>query len=83
MSSTLTLPPDLAAKVQAHIDAGAASDPVEVVRASLEALEAAEASKLRAVRDKIERALADPRPSVPAEEAFGRVDALIVAMARK
>ena len=83
MSNTLTLPPDLAAKVQAHIDAGAASDPVAVLRASLDALEAAEAGKLKAVRDKIARALADPRPSVPAAEAFARVEALIDASARK
>ncbi len=40
MANSLTLPPDLAAKVQAQIDAGAADNPVDVVRAGLEALEA-------------------------------------------
>jgi|CXWL01.1.fsa_nt_gi antitoxin ParD1/3/4 len=83
MSTTLTLPSDLADKVQAHIDAGAGADPVEVLRASLDALEAAEAGKLQAIRAKIDRALADPRPSVPADEAFGRVGALIDALASR
>lgn len=81
MSTTLILPTDLAAKVQAHIDAGAGADPVEVLRASLDALDAAEAGKLQDIRDKIERALADPRPSVVADEAFDRIGALIDALA--
>jgi len=77
MSNSLTLPPDLAAKVQAHIDSGAAADAVEVVRAGLEALEAAEVAKLEAVRSKIAKSLADPRPSVPADEVFARVESAI------
>ena len=83
MNNSLTLPPDLAAKVQSHIDSGAAADPIGVVRASLQALEAAEAAKLAAVRAKIARALDDPRPSVPAEQVFRRVEELIDALERK
>lgn len=83
MSNTLTLPPDLAAKVQAHIDSGAAADAVEVVRAGLHALEAAEAAKLDAVREKVARALSDPRPSSPANDVFARVEALIAAVGKK
>lgn len=81
MGNSLTLPPDLAAKVQARIDSGAASDAVDVVRAGLEALEAAEDdSKLEAVRSKIARALADPKPSVAADDVFARVDAVLRAV---
>ncbi|QGZ96417.1 ribbon-helix-helix domain-containing protein [Terricaulis silvestris] len=83
MSNSLTLPPDLAAKVQAHIDSGAATDPIEVVRAGLDALEAAEAAKLDAVRAKLARAMNDPRPSAPADDVFSRVEALINAAAKK
>lgn len=78
-SNSLTLPPDLAAKVQAHIDSGAGADALDVVRAGLDALEAAEAAKLAAARAKIAHALADPRPSAPAEEVFARVEAQIAA----
>lgn len=83
MSNTLTLPPDLAAKVQAHIDSGAASDPVEVLRTGLEALEAAEAAQLEDIRAKIARALADTRPSVDADAVFSRVEALLHVLDRK
>ncbi len=79
MTNSLTLPPDLAAKVQAQIDAGAADNAVDVVRAGLEALEAADAAKISAVREKVARALHDPRPSSPASEVFDRVEALISA----
>ncbi len=77
MANSLTLPPDLAAKVQAHIDSGVASDAVDVVRAGLDALEAAEAAKLEAVRAKLAQSMNDPRPSIPADEVFERVEALI------
>lgn len=83
MANSLTLPPDLAAKVQAHIDSGAAADAVEVVRAGLDALEAAEAAKLESVRARIARALSDPRPSAPADEVFARVEALLAAAKAK
>lgn len=79
MAHSLNLPPDLAAKVQAHIDSGAAADAVEVLRAGLEALEAAETAKLESVRAKISRALNDPRPSAPADEVFARVEAMLAA----
>jgi antitoxin ParD1/3/4 len=82
-SHVVNLPPDLQAKVEDRIASGAAADAVDVVRAGLEALDAADAAKLEAVRAKVARALADPRPSIPAEEAFGRVDALLDSLARR
>lgn len=83
MANSLTLPPDLAAKVQAHIDAGAGETAEDVLRAGIEALEIQEAAKLSAVREKISRALNDPRPSIPANDAFARAEALIDAIAKK
>ncbi len=83
MANSLTLPPDLAAKVQARIDSGAANDAVEVLRAGIDALEAADAVKLEAVRARVARALADPRASTPSEQAFDRIDALLNALDRK
>lgn len=82
MSSTVTLPPDLAAKVDARIASGAADDAVDVVRAGIEALEAADAAKLGALRAKVARALTDPRPSAPADDVFDRTNALLDALAR-
>mgnify|MGYP000384719870 CR=1 FL=1 len=77
MASTVTLPPDLAAKVQAHVDSGAAASAVDVVRAGLEALEAAEAAKLETIRSKLASSLADPADSIPSEDVFARVEALL------
>lgn len=76
MANTLTLPPDLAAKVQAHVDSGAA-DAVEVVRAGLVALEAAEAAKLEALRAKLGKAIADQSPSSTSAEVFARIEAVL------
>jgi antitoxin ParD1/3/4 len=76
------LPPDLAAKVEERIASGASVDAVGVVRDGLAALEAEDARKLEAVRDKIARAIADPRPSIPADEVFDRVQAVIAAIGK-
>ena len=82
MTRTVTLSPDLAAKVRERIESGEAADPVGVVRAGLEALDASDMAKLDAIRAKIARSLDDPRPSVPIDEAFDRVKALLAAYAR-
>jgi antitoxin ParD1/3/4 len=81
--TTITLPPDIKAKVEARIASGAASDAAEVIRSGLEALEAAEQAKLAALRAKIDKAISDPRPSIPAKETLDRVDAALEAFLRK
>ena len=75
--STITLPPDLEAKVEARIASGVASTPMDVIRAGLEALEAADAAKLEAIRTKVARSLSDPRPSKTAAEVFDHIEAVI------
>lgn len=79
----LSLPLDLAAKLDARVADGEAESPVEIVRAALAALEAEETRKLEAVRAKIARSLADPRPSLPAENVFDRVDRLLDSIPKK
>lgn len=78
----LEIPSDLAAKLEERVAAGAADDAVAVIRDGLAALEAEDERKLRAVRAKIEHAISDPRPSVPANEAFDRVERLLSELGR-
>jgi antitoxin ParD1/3/4 len=82
MTKTVDLPADVAAKLDERVASGAAADAVDAIRAGLAALEAEEARKLEAARAKVARALSDPRPSVPADEVFDRVDSLIRSLER-
>lgn len=63
----------MAERAQAHIAAGKYSTMSEVVREGLRALDRQEAMLDAIYKAKIEEALADPRPSIPLEEAFARV----------
>lgn len=82
MATTLTLPPDVVARLEALIASGAANDQIGAVRAAIEALEAEDGRRLEALRAKITRALDDPRPSVPADAVFDRLEALITKIDR-
>lgn len=70
----ITLPPELAARLDERIASGAAEDAVAVVRDGLAALEAEDARRLAAIRAKVERAMSDPRPSSEAADVFARVE---------
>jgi len=78
----MTLPPDLAAKVEARVASGAAASAVDVVRDGLAALEAEDARKLEALRAKIAQSLDDPRPSIAADAAFDSVEKLLDSLKR-
>jgi antitoxin ParD1/3/4 len=82
-STDLSLPLDLAEKLEARVASGAAADVVEVVREGLAALEAEDARRFQAIREKVARAMADPRPSIDIDEAFDSVEALLDALDRK
>ena len=71
-SHQITLPPDVAAKLDERI-ANGAEDAVAVVRDGLAALDAEDLRRLSAVREKVARALSDPRPLAEADEVFARV----------
>jgi antitoxin ParD1/3/4 len=73
----LTLPPDVAAQLDARVASGEAADVIDVMRAALAALEAQDARKLEDVRAKIARSISDPRPSVAADEVFARVGQML------
>jgi len=89
-SVNVTLGP-LAQRVEARVRSGEYASVSEVVRAGLEALDREDAVFERLfppideddpewiayVREKVEEAFADPRPPIPAEEAFARLDAHI------
>ena len=79
----LTLPSDLAAQLDARVANGEADCAVDVVRAALAALEAEETRKLEAVRAKIARSLADPRPPVAADAVFERIDQMLESLRKQ
>jgi antitoxin ParD1/3/4 len=75
--STIKLSPDLEAFVQEQVERGRFQSANDVVSASLRLLagvEAEKAERLADVRGKIDEALNDPRPSVPAEDVFARLE---------
>ena len=73
---SVTLGP-LAAKAEARVKAGAYSSVSEVVRAGLRALDREEEAFEAVLKAKVAAALADPRPSIPAEDAFAQLDTRI------
>lgn len=74
---TVTLASGQKAFVEERVRAGRFASASEVVRAGLRALEREEAHLDDWMREKIGRALADPRPSVPGEDVLKRLDARI------
>ena len=66
---------DLAEKVEERVRSGEYDSPSEVVRAGLEALEREERAFDAELKTKVEEAMADPRPSIPADQVFARLRA--------
>ena len=66
---------DLAEKVEERVRSGEYDSPSEVVRAGLEALEREERAFDAELKAKVEEAMADPRPSIPADQVFARLRA--------
>jgi antitoxin ParD1/3/4 len=73
---SVTLGP-LAEHAEARVKSGAYASVSEVLRAGLRALDREEAMFDALLKSKVEKALADPRPPVPADEAFARMDRFI------
>jgi antitoxin ParD1/3/4 len=71
---TVTLGPQQAS-VKARLKSGAYASASEVMRAALRALDREEAALEELLRRKVESSLADPRPSIPAENVFARLRA--------
>lgn len=73
----------LVERAEARVKSGAYSSISEVVRAGLRALDREEAMMDALIKARVEEALADPRPAIPAEEAFGRLDRYIAELKAK
>jgi len=65
---------EMQARVEARVKSGAYSSASEVVRAGLRALDREEEALDEIWRRKIQEAYDDPRPSIPAEEVFERLE---------
>jgi len=76
MSDSQTIMVDLGEfgpRVQARIDSGEFETASDVIRAGIEALDREDADFDRYLREKVAESLNDPRPSIPADEVFGRI----------
>lgn len=66
---------DLHERVEARVKSGTYASASEVLRAGLRALDREEEALNDWMRQKIRESLEDPRPSIPADEAFARLRA--------
>jgi len=64
------------ASLEVRLNSGAYGSASEVLRAALRALDREDAALDEILRRKVAAALADPRPSIPAEDVFARLRAL-------
>ena len=69
--------------VDRQVEDGRYASASEVVRAGLRALEREEGALTAWMKAKVEEALNDPRPSIPAEEVFARLRARNAARLRQ
>jgi antitoxin ParD1/3/4 len=74
---SITLPTDMAQMVRGKVQTGAYASNSEVIREALRLMQERDGDrvhKLAWLREKIDRSLADPRPSVDADEVFARLE---------
>lgn len=64
---------DLQQSVAARVKSGAYASVSEVIRAAVRALDREEAAINNWLRQRVDEAFADPRPSVPARDTFKRL----------
>ena len=62
-------------RVEARVKSGAYASASEVMRAAVRALDREEAALDDWLRERVNEALADPRPSIPAREVFKQLRA--------
>ena len=64
---------DFQKRIEARVKSGAYASASEVVRAAMRALEREETALDAWLRQCVDKALADPRPNVPARKVFARL----------
>ena len=64
---------ELQERVEARVNSGAYASASEVMRAAVRALDREEAALNDWLRQRVDEAFADPRPSIPAEKVFKRL----------
>ncbi len=64
---------ELQEHVEARVNSGAYASASEVMRAAIRALDREEAALKDWLRQRVDEAFADPRPSIPAEKVFKRL----------
>lgn len=77
---TVTLPAETISAINQQVEAGHYASAGEVLRAAMGALAREEdehAQRIAEIRAEIATSIADPRPSVPAKEAFERLHAYV------
>lgn len=73
---SITLPPEMVAAIKERVNSGRYASTSEVLREAMRSWlrdEEEHSERLTAIKARIKRSLDDPRPSVPLDEAFGRV----------
>lgn len=74
---SITLPRDMAEMIRGKVQTGDYASNSEVIREALRLLqehEGLKAQRLAWMREKIERSINDPRPSVSEDEVFARLE---------
>ena len=66
---------ELQERVEARVESGSYASASEVLRAAVRALDREEDALNNWLRKKVDEALADPRPNIPAREVFKRLRA--------
>lgn len=73
---SVSLPSHMVDAIRSRVEAGSYASTSEVMRAALRALDREEHVLDQVADAKIREALEDPRPAIPAEEVFDRLERL-------
>lgn len=83
---SITLPPDMLSAIKAQVSAGHFSSTSEVLREAMRLWlnhEEERTERLKALRARVKESLGDPRPSIPAEQVFDKLERKYSDMARQ
>jgi antitoxin ParD1/3/4 len=76
---SITIPPDMLRAIRESVEAGEYASTSEALRDAVRVWQrqrTEDAERLAAIRTRVRRSLDDPRPSIPLDEAFDRIEKL-------